>query len=57
MGGRDRTSLIQGLHKQEMIVRRALGDVDIPVHQVLCFVDAEWGWFANPFTIEGVLVT
>ena len=57
VGGRDRTSLVQGLHKQEMIVRRALGDVDIPVHQALCFVDAEWGWFANPFTIEGVLVT
>jgi hypothetical protein len=57
VGGRDRTSLVRGMHRQRAIVSRALGDFDVPVHEVVCFVDAEWGWFAEPFTIEGVIVT
>jgi hypothetical protein len=24
---------------------------------MLCFVDADWQWFAKPFSIHGVLVT
>jgi hypothetical protein len=24
---------------------------------VLAFVDAEWGWFAKPFVVDGVWVT
>lgn len=26
------------------------------VHSVLCFIDSEWGLFAKPFTLDGVLV-
>lgn len=57
VGGRDRTSLTKGLHRQEVVVRQALGNLVVPVHKVLCFVDAEWGWFTDPFKIDGVLVT
>ncbi|MGI8806579.1 MAG: hypothetical protein ACR2KK_01750, partial [Acidimicrobiales bacterium] len=37
----------------------ALGDdwADVPVRPGLCFVDAEWGLFAKPFELDGVLVT
>ncbi len=24
---------------------------------MLCFVDADWQWFAKPFELDGVLVT
>jgi hypothetical protein len=57
VGGRDRTKLTDGLHKQELVVRKALGEENIPVHLVLGFVDAEWRWFAKPFKIDGVWVT
>ena len=29
----------------------------IPVHAALCFVNSEWGWFAKPFSMNGVWVT
>ena len=28
----------------------------MPIHPVQCFVDGEWGLFAKPFSIDGVLV-
>lgn len=37
VGGRDRTKLVQGMHKQLGLVRAALADQpDVPVHGVLC---------------------
>jgi len=59
VGRRDCTKLVTGMAKQVDAVRTALGadDADIPVRPVLCFVDAEWGWFASPFELDGVLVT
>jgi hypothetical protein len=60
VGGRDRTKLIAGVHKQIARVATALGrefGAELPVHGVLCFVDADWGWFAKPFVLQEVLVT
>ncbi len=57
INGRDRTALVGGLHKQSAVVRTALGDLDVPVHSVLCFIDAEWDFFLRPFQIDGVWVT
>jgi hypothetical protein len=55
--GRDRTNLADGLGNQVVVVRRALGDLSaVDLHAVLCFVGAEWNWFAQPFEIRGVTV-
>lgn len=55
VGGRDRSSLVAGLHKQLDLVRAALADeVDVPVGGYLCFLDADWPLFADPFSVEGV---
>jgi len=55
--GRDRTKLVAGLHRQEVVVRTALGDIEVPIHTALCFIDAEWDFFLKPFRVEGVWVT
>jgi len=52
--GRDKTSLVDGVLKQKQHVSEAVGD--IPVAGVLCFVDAEWPLFSDPFTVNGVQV-
>lgn len=58
VGGRDRTKLVQGMHKQLGLVQAALADQpDVPVHGVLCFVDADWPLFGGPFSVQGVGVT
>jgi hypothetical protein len=46
---RDKTSLLDGLHKQRDVVRAVLGEVsaDIPVRGVLCFVGTELPWFGE----------
>jgi hypothetical protein len=56
VGRRDRTAVTEGLGWQVDAVRAALGGVDVPVHAVVCFVDAEWRAFAKPFEIGGVWV-
>ena len=59
VGRRDCTKLVAAMSKQVAAVRAALGAewAEVPVRPVLCFVDAEWGWFAKPFDMDGVLVT
>lgn len=52
--GRDKTVLVDGVLKQVAHVREAVGEV--PVFGVLCFVDAEWGMFADAFAVNGVQV-
>jgi hypothetical protein len=58
VGRRDCTKLVAGMAKQVTAVRNALGQdwSEVPVHPALCFVDAEWGWFAKPFRCHEVLV-
>jgi len=60
VGRRDCTKLLHGSEDQAEVVRDALaplGFTDIPVRPVLCFLGAEWGFFASPFKLGSVLVT
>ena len=57
VGRRDRTKLVEGMHKQVALVRAALADQpDVPVNGVLCFVDADWPLIGGSFTVQGVAV-
>ncbi len=53
VGTRDCTRLVDGVLKQVDIVRGLVGD-DLPVHGVLCFVEADWPLIGGSFTIRGV---
>ena len=61
--GHDRTKLVEGLGWQTEAVQRALvtldsmGEAPVQLHQALCFVDAEWPFFAKPFSHNGVYVS
>ncbi|MHB8189451.1 MAG: nuclease-related domain-containing protein [Ferrimicrobium sp.] len=57
VGGRDRSKVLDGLDWQVKAVIKALGTESVPVSSAICFTDAEWGIFAKPFTIRGVLVS
>jgi len=57
VGGRDRTALVAGMHKQVTLVRAALADhPEVPVRGVLCFVDADWPLIGGSFTVNDVAV-
>ncbi len=59
VGGRDSTSLVEGLKRQVAVVSDAVtGDALEPVRVrgFLCFVDADWPIFGGDFTIDGVEV-
>ena len=56
VGRRDCTKVVDGVLKQVGVVRDAIGD-QIPIHGVLCFVDADWPLFGGSFTTRGVDVT
>jgi hypothetical protein len=57
VAGRDRTSLVEGMHKQVALVRAALVDQpEVPVRGVLCFVDADWPLIGGAFTVNDVAV-
>jgi hypothetical protein len=53
VGSRDCTKLVDGVLKQIEVVRQHLQG-DVPVHGVLCFVEADWPVFGGTFTIRGV---
>jgi hypothetical protein len=57
VGGRDRSKVLDGLDWQVKAVITALGGESVPVSSAVCFTDAEWGWFAKPFTMRGVFVS
>ncbi len=57
VGGRDRTTLVDGMHKQVSVVRRVLADYpEVPVTGALCFVEADWPLIGGSFTVQGVAV-
>ena len=59
VGSRDRTALVAGARKQVDLVRAALdhaGLAEIPVHGMLCFVEADWPVIGGAFTTGGVHV-
>ena len=55
VGTRDRTKVVDGVLKQVGVVRAVVGD-DVPIHGVLCFVDADWPLIGGAFTTRGVEV-
>ncbi|QIM21638.1 hypothetical protein G7075_11710 [Phycicoccus sp. HDW14] len=55
IGSRDGTRLVDGVLTQVDVVRGLL-DADLPVHGVLCFVDADWPLLGGDFGIRGVRV-
>jgi Nuclease-related domain len=56
VAGRDRTRLAADLLRKVSGVRGALGDMMVPVHAALCFIDGDWPLRAKPFDVRGVTV-
>lgn len=57
VGGRDRSKTVVGMDRQTSVVTGVIADARVPVFPVLCFVEAEWGWFPKAFQFHGVWVT
>jgi hypothetical protein len=53
VGTRDCTKLVDGVLKQVDLARGICGD-DVPVHGVLCFVEADWPLLGGSFVTRGV---
>ena len=53
VGKRDCTKLVDGVRKQVDVVRTVIGD-GVPIHGVLCFVEADWPLIGGAFTTRGV---
>jgi Nuclease-related domain len=58
VGGRDRSSDVEGMGRQEEAVRIALrsAGIEVSIQSLVVLVGAEWGWFARPMKIQGVLI-
>lgn len=58
IGGRNRTNLVEGMHKQVELVRSALADLPetVPTSGTLCFVEADWPLLGGSFVVQGVKV-
>jgi hypothetical protein len=57
VGGRDRTTIADGMGWQLDAVRTELAGTAVPVRGAVCFIEAEWKLFAKPFQHDGVWVT
>lgn len=56
VGGRDRSTLAEGLMWQVDAVRKAAGAPGVPIKGALCFINAEWRLFSKPFQYNGAWV-
>jgi len=59
VGSRDSNKLVDGARKQVRLVKSALeeaGFEGIPVHGMLCFIEADWPLFGGAFMIDDVHV-
>jgi hypothetical protein len=59
VGGRDRTTLVEGMARQVETVQTSLASTQFSgcrVVPVLCFVDSQWEIIATPFVFEDVRV-
>lgn len=54
IGGRDHTKLIKGVQTQVDRVTAAVGDPEVPVLGVLCFLDADWPLIGGSFIVDGI---
>ena len=55
VGSRNCTKFVDGMHKQVEVVTGVLGP-EVPVHGVLCFVEADWPLIGGAFRTRDVLV-
>lgn len=55
VGSRDCTKLVDGVLKQVDVVRGIVG-AELPIHGVLCFVEADWPLIGGSFRTRGVEV-
>ena len=58
--GKDRSSLASDLERPVHAVNVAMhraGEGSRALHPVVCLVNSEWGMFARPFDVHGVVVT
>jgi hypothetical protein len=55
VGTRDCTKVVDGVLKQVAVVKDVIAD-DVPVHGVLCFVDADWPLIGGSFTTREIAV-
>ena len=55
VGSRDCTKLADGMVKQVQVVETTIGN-DVPIHGVLCFVEADWPLIGGAFRTRGVEV-
>ncbi len=55
VGSRDCTKLVDGMLKQIQVVEAIVG-IDVAVHGVLCFVEADWPLIGGAFRTRGVEV-
>lgn len=59
--GRDKTALLDGLGRQVTAIHAAAGELiaatGTMITPVLCFVDAEWGFLAKPYQLDGIHIT
>jgi Nuclease-related domain len=53
VGSRDCTRRVDGVLRQVAVVRGVM-HIDVPVHGVLCFVEADWPLIGGTFTSRGV---
>jgi hypothetical protein len=59
VNGRDRTKVVDGLDRQVTVVRKALSDLgqeDVPVHGVLCFIRRNFAFGEGKQTVRGHLL-
>ena len=56
VGSRDCTRLAVAMAWQVAATEAALGEAEIPVSPVLCFIDAEWPLLGGPRDFKGVLI-
>jgi hypothetical protein len=61
VGRRDCSKLVAGMARQVEAIKTAIGEpvmqeFDVAVKAALCFVDAEWTFFAKPFALDGVWI-
>ena len=50
---RNCTKLVDGVLKQIEVVRGVVGE-ELPVHGMLCFIEADWPLIGGSFTTRGV---
>jgi len=56
VGGRDRTTAVEGVLRQVEVVRTALSGATVPISGYLCFVDADWPLLEPAFSVRRVTV-